>query len=153
MPLSANGLKLIEEFEGCKLTAYYDDHVPPILTIGFGHTGNVTEEETITHEQADEYLREDTAWAAECVTGWTQAIQLNQNQFDALTSLLFNIGSGNFRNSTLLKKLLNGDIQGAADQFLVWDNTNHETNQGLLNRREAERKLFLTPITDTTTTA
>jgi lysozyme len=48
-------------------------------------------------------------------------VPLTQNQFDALVSLVFNIGGGAFRKSTLLKKLNAGDIQGAADQFLVWN--------------------------------
>ena len=68
---------------------------------------------------------------------------LTQNQYDALVSLSYNIGSNAFKNSTLLKKLNSGDYKGAAEQFLVWNKVNSKRVQGLVNRREAERNLFL----------
>ncbi|KRJ11905.1 lysozyme [Acinetobacter nosocomialis] len=58
-------------------------------------------------------------------------------------SLTYNIGSGAFKNSTLLKKLNKGDYQGAADQFLVWNKAGGKVMKGLVRRREAERALFL----------
>ncbi len=70
-------------------------------------------------------------------------VPLNQNQFDALVSLTYNIGSGAFNNSTLLKKLNKGDYQGAADQFLVWNKAGGKVMKGLVRRREAEQALFL----------
>ena len=69
-------------------------------------------------------------------------VPLTQNQFDALVSLTYNIGSGAFNNSTLLK-LNKGDYQGAADQFLVWNKADGKVMKGLVRRREAERALFL----------
>jgi lysozyme len=70
-------------------------------------------------------------------------IPLNQNQFDALVSLAYNIGTGAFSKSTLVKKLNTGDIRGAADQFDVWVNAGGKRMQGLVNRRTKEKTLFL----------
>lgn len=70
-------------------------------------------------------------------------VPLTQNQYDALVSLSYNIGSSAFKNSTLLKKLNSGDYKGAAEQFLVWNKVNSKKVQGLVNRREAERNLFI----------
>ena len=69
-------------------------------------------------------------------------VPINQNQFDALVSLTYNIGIKAFKNSTLLKKLNVGDIRGAAAQFDVWINDGGKVVQGLVNRRAVERKLF-----------
>jgi len=71
-------------------------------------------------------------------------VHLSQNQFDALVSLVFNIGGGAFKGSTLLKKLNAGDYAGAADQFLVWNRAGGKVLKGLTTRRESERKQFLT---------
>ena len=70
-------------------------------------------------------------------------IPLNQNQFDALVSLAYNIGTGAFNKSTLVKKLNAGDILGAADQFDVWVNAGGKRMQGRVNRRAKEKALFL----------
>ncbi len=72
-------------------------------------------------------------------------VSLNQNQFDALCDFVYNEGSGHFASSTLLKLLNQGDYQGAADQFLVWDVAGGKVEPGLLARRQQERALFLTP--------
>lgn len=69
-------------------------------------------------------------------------VALNQNQFDALVSLTYNIGTGAFASSTLLKKLNAGDYKGAAAQFDVWNKAGGKRMQGLVNRRSTERKLF-----------
>ena len=68
---------------------------------------------------------------------------MNQNQFDALVSLAYNIGTGAFNKSTLVKKLNAGDIRGAADQFDVWINAGGKRMQGLVNRRAREKALYL----------
>ncbi|MNT87817.1 Lysozyme RrrD [compost metagenome] len=70
-------------------------------------------------------------------------IPLNQNQYDALVSLTYNIGAAAFSKSTLVKKLNTGDILGAADQFDVWVNAGGKRMQGLVNRRAKEKLLFL----------
>ena len=70
-------------------------------------------------------------------------VPLTQNQFDALVSLTYNIGTGAFEKSTLLKKLNTGDYQGAADQFTVWNKGGGKVLQGLVNRRAKEKEVFL----------
>jgi len=144
MTPSKNCYDLIKEFEGCKLEAYPDPatHGEPI-TIGVGHTGGVKLGDVITQEQADEYLVSDVSHAANAVNQMVDE-SMTQGQFDALCSFAFNLGIGNLKNSTLLKKLNSGDIQGAADQFLVWNKAAGHVMAGLTRRREAERTLFLT---------
>jgi lysozyme len=71
---------------------------------------------------------------------------INQNQFDALVSFVYNVGAGNFAKSTLLKKLNKADYQGAGDEFLRWNRGGGKVLNGLIRRRDAERSLFLTPI-------
>ena len=73
----------------------------------------------------------------------TVKVPLNQNQFDALVSLAYNIGSTAFKNSTLVKRLNEGNYKAAANQFNVWVNAGGKRMQGLVNRRAAERTLFL----------
>ena len=143
--LSDNGMKLLEQFEGLRLEAYLDS--ASIATIGFGSikypNGNkVKLGDKITKAQAKEYKLHDLK-EFESTVNTSVKVPLTQNQYDALVSLSYNIGSGAFKNSTLLKKLNNGDYKEAADQFLVWNKVNSKRVQGLVNRREAERNLFL----------
>ena len=135
----------MESFEGLRLKAYYDQrHIP---TIGYGHTGaDVFINDTITQEEADNLLAIDLHHAESAIYTYVK-VALNQNQFDALVSLIYNIGSGAFSTSTVLRLLNANDIDGAADAFLMWDKTNGAVNQGLLNRRKAERTYFLAPET------
>ncbi|WP_407507355.1 lysozyme [Acinetobacter baumannii] len=139
------GVDLISSFEGTRTTAY-DDGVG-IWTIGTGTTVypngvKVKQGDTCTPEQAKVYFKHDLAKFEKTVNE-AVTVPLNQNQFDALVSLTYNIGSGAFKNSTLLKKLNKGDYQGAADQFLVWNKAGGKVMKGLVRRREAERALFL----------
>uniref|UniRef100_UPI001B316D19 lysozyme n=1 Tax=Pantoea ananas TaxID=553 RepID=UPI001B316D19 len=96
----------------------------------------------ITGEQADKYLREDLL-VAELTINTNVKVKLTQNQFDALASFVFNLGSGNFVKSTLLKKLNAGDIAGAADEFGKWVNAGGKKLAGLVKRRAAEREVFI----------
>lgn len=137
------GIKLTEEWEGLFLMAYRD--IAGVLTIGYGHTGGVYKGQVITRLQAEQLLTIDLAAAAAEVEA--RAPQATDNQFDAMASFVFNVGIGGFRGSTLLRLFKSGDIQGAADQFLRWDKAHVDGElvvvQGLLNRRRAERALFL----------
>ena len=144
MTPSKNCYDLIKEFEGCKLEAYPDPatHGEPI-TIGVGHTGGVKLGDVITQEQADEYLVNDVAHAANAVNQMV-AVSITQGEFDALCSFAFNLWVGNLRNSTLLRKLNSGNKDSAANQFLVWNMAGGRLMAGLTRRREAERALFLT---------
>lgn len=149
MKTSPEGRALIESREGVVLSAYKDS--AGILTIGVGHTSaagepKVTAGLTITARQASEILTRDLAVFEKAVNADVK-VPLNQNEFDALVSLVFNIGAGAFKGSTLLRKLNAGDRAGAAEQFLVWNkitvNGKKQTLRGLTTRREAERKQFL----------
>ena len=136
---------LIKEFEGCKLNAYPDpgSGAEP-FTIGFGHTGGVNEGDTITQDQAEQFLRDDLSnVAAQVASVAPQTV--TANQLAALISFTYNLGFGNLRNSTLVKMLWNGDTQGAADQFPLWNHSCGAVLPGLVTRRAAERALFLTP--------
>lgn len=145
MSVSNKGVDLICEFEGKRLVAY-DDGVG-IWTIGFGtikypNGVRVKKGDTCTLEQAKEYMRHDLIEFEHTVNSSVK-VPLNQNQFDALVSLAYNIGSNAFKSSTLVKKLNTGDYQGAADQFNVWVNGGGKRMQGLVNRRDREKLLFL----------
>lgn len=142
MQYSKNGLCLTEQFEGCKLQAYQD--MRGIWTIGYGHTGNDVHEGLVwTKDQAEMALLLDVAWA-ERVVNHLVTVTLTQPEFDALVDFVFNAGSGNFINSTLLTKLNAGDYNGAATEFDKWDHANGKVVAGLLRRREAETSLFNT---------
>jgi lysozyme len=141
MTTSPNGRKLIESFEGLRTSAYLPTpHDVP--TIGYGHTDGVKMGDTCTQEQADAFLEEDLR-AAELAIECMVAVPLNQNQFDALVSFVFNVGAHAFETSTLLRLLNEGDYAGAANQFLVWRKQNGVTLPGLVARRTKERALFL----------
>ena len=143
--LSDNGMSLLEQFEGLRLEAYLDS--AGIATIGWGSikypNGNkVKLGDKITKAQAKEYKLHDLK-EFESTVNTSVKVHLTQNQYDALVSISYNIGSNAFKNSTLLKKLNSGDYKGAAEQFLAWNKAGGKKVQGLVNRREAERKLFL----------
>lgn len=141
MKVSNNGINLVKHFEGLELKAYRDS--VGILTIGYGHTHAVKAGDVITGEQADAFLREDLQ-VAELNVNTNVKVKLTQGQFDALVSFVFNLGSGNFVKSTLIRKLNAGDYAGAADEFGRWVNAGGKKLPGLVKRRAAEREVFLT---------
>ena len=137
---SQAGIDLITSFEGCELTAYQD--TGGVWTIGYGHTAGVYPGMVITQAQAVEFLRQDVKGAENTVNSKV-TYSITQNMFDALVSLTFNIGPTAFSNSTLLRLLNQGDINGPADQFDVWIYDNHVIQPGLVRRRAAEKAMFL----------
>lgn len=147
MNIDQTGLDLIKQFEGLRLNAYKDSAGIP--TIGYGHTKGVEMGQTITQAQADQFLKEDCKDAEGAVNKLVE-VPITQNMFDALVSFVFNLGAGALKGSTLLKLLNKHDYQGASEQFARWVYaTNAKTGKkevlnGLVKRREAERKLFLT---------
>lgn len=140
MKISQAGIEAIKDFEGVRLKAY-DDGVG-IPTIGVGHTKGVRWGDTATMAQVDAWLREDLSDAENAVNSYV-TVPLQQSQFDALVSLVFNIGTGAFAKSTLLKLLNQGDYIGAAGQFLVWIRAGGKVLAGLEKRRKAEYNMFL----------
>lgn len=142
---SSSGVDMICAFEGKRLTAY-DDGVG-VWTIGFGTTvypngQKVKRGDTCTDDQAKQYMQNDLKKFESTVNNSIN-VPLSQNKFDALVSLAYNIGSGAFSKSTLVKKLNTGDYNGAASQFDVWVNAGGKRMQGLVNRRAKEKELFL----------
>jgi len=140
--ISQNGLNLIKKFEGCRLVAYADQG--GIITIGYGHTGNIAPGFMITQEQAEEFLREDLEHTQAGIDAMVH-VPLSQNQYDALCSFVFNIGRGHFKDSTCLDRLNKGSYSEAAAWMLPWHRVAGVENEGLLKRRMEERDLFLRP--------
>lgn len=140
MKISNEGVELIKRHEGCRLTAY---KCPAgILTIGYGHTGaDVTAGMGINTQQADELLRKDLSSAERAVT--TEGLRINQNQFDALVSFVYNIGAGAFRSSTLLKMIrINPLSLNIRTEFAKWCKAKGTTLPGLALRRKQEAELY-----------
>jgi len=155
MKMSEKGIKLIKNYEGCRLKAY---KCPAgVWTIGFGHTNNVRPDDVITQAEADKLFKMDLIIHENNVSRLVK-VPLTQNQFDALVSLEYNIGYGNFSSSILLKKVNAKDYKGAAEQFirlnpkpididdkyLGWCFVGKKNCQGLVKRRLKEKELFLT---------
>lgn len=141
--ISEDGINLIEGFESLRLQAYYD--LRGILTIGWGHTRGVREGDLITREEAETLLREDLESAQNCIRTAVTNVRLTQHQFDALTSLVFNIGCTGFHNSSTLRCLMIGDFDGAAEGFSHWTRAGIEHPAGLIRRRSEEAAWFRTP--------
>lgn len=134
------GLENLKRFEGLRLEAYQDS--AGVWTIGYGHTAQVQPGQHITAEQAEQFLRQDLEDAENLVRhGVTRP--LNDNQYSALTSFAYNVGSDQFLSSTLLRLLNQGDLGGAAEQFSRWTHADGQELPGLVARRQAERALFL----------
>lgn len=133
------GLQLLESFEKCSLVAYLD--AVRIPTIGWGHTKGVQMGDTCTQDQANAWLMADLTEAENSINGKVTT-PLAQNQFDALASLVYNIGVEDFITSTLLKYLNQNKMQMAASEFLRWNKARGVVLMGLVRRRKAERDLF-----------
>lgn len=130
---------LVKSFEGFSATAYLCPAGVP--TVGYGSTENVDMGDEVTEVEAECMLMEDLIEASVAIDQLVD-VPLNQNQYDALTSLVYNIGRDAFRNSTLLKLLNSGEYEGAAAQFARWNRGGGRVLAGLTRRREEERKVF-----------
>lgn len=140
MKYSQDGLHLTEQFEGCKLIAYQDQK--GVWTIGYGHTKGVYQGMRCTQQQAEAWLLADVEEAERTVNRLVQ-FPLTQKQFDALVDLVFNVGTGNFAGSTLLRLLNIGAYDRAANEFEKWNRSGGIVREGLTRRRFAEKNLFL----------
>lgn len=150
MQLGIAGENLIKSYESLPVNSQgnpigYLDPVG-IPTIGWGHTGSVDgvavyEGMVITKAKAQELFNADVASFVNTINS-TVTVTLTQAQFDALVSLVYNIGGTNWRSSTLLRLLNQGNYAGASEQFGVWIKAKGKVLQGLVDRRKAERNLF-----------
>lgn len=150
MKISKQGLAIIKRFEGLELDAYMPtpNDVP---TIGYGHTKTAKMGMTITARGADMLLKQDLAWVETSVNKHVK-VALTQPQYDALCSFVYNLGATNFRRSTLLKRLNEGNFAAAADEFPRWNKQGKKVLRGLTHRRAAERELFISEPSVTTLT-
>ena len=137
--ISQPGIDALKRREGLRLLAYFDGG--GVLTIGYGHTKNVYSGQSITPARAEQLLREDLTEFEKTINN-AVTVPLTQSQYDALVSFSFNVGSGAFRSSTLLRLLNGGDYTGASDQLNRWKFDNGVIVAGLLNRRVDEINQF-----------
>jgi lysozyme len=139
------GLALIKQCEGCQLDAYQD--IAGIWTIGYGHIKGVMPGMRLTPEEAEQTLQDDLPGTQAAVEDATRNAATSDNQFSAMVSFAFNVGTANFRQSTVLKEHLAGNYEKAADALLMWNkarvNGALTPVAGLANRRNAERTLYL----------
>lgn len=141
MKINEAGINLIKSFESLRLTSYLCP--AKVWTIGYGHTGkDIKKGMMITEDQANEYLKNDLVYF-ENIVSKSVKVDINENQFSALVSFVFNVGEGAFLASTLLKLLNDGNYNGAAQQFLRWNKSKGKVLPGLTRRRKEEVELFL----------
>jgi GH24 family phage-related lysozyme (muramidase) len=140
MTISANGIALIKRFEGCRLTAYKPVAAERYYTIGYGHYGkDVYAGMHITQAQADAYLRQDLAKYEHKVNIYDATYLWSQNEFDALVSFAYNVGSIDQLTAHGTRSK-----QQIADKILSYVyGAGHRKLSGLVIRRKAERDLFL----------
>ena len=139
MKIGYEGLKMIKHFEGLELNAY--QCAAGVWTIGYGHTKGVQQGMVISEETADEMLVEELKEYENYINDMVNC-PLNQNQFDALVSWVYNLGPANLQASTLLKVLNAGDYAGVPAQIKRWNKAGGKVLEGLTRRREAEAALF-----------
>lgn len=135
------GLAIIKESEGLRLEAY---NLGGQWLIGYGHSRTAEPGMTITEAQAEQLLREDVRASEDAVRKMV-LVPVNENQFSAMVSLAYNMGSGGFSRSTVLAAINEGDYSGAADAFRNHNRGGGQVIAHLTERREKERALFLTP--------
>ena len=139
MQISEKGTSLIKHFEGCRLEAYQDS--VGIWTIGYGTIKGVKEGDKINQDEAEHLLQEEMPEYEGYINDMVK-VPLEQNQFDALCSWVFNLGPKNLQESTLLKLLNAGDYHTTPEQIKRWNKAGGVILGGLVKRREAEANLF-----------
>ncbi len=137
--ISQEGVNLIKKFEGFEEKAY---KCPAgVWTIGYGHTKDVMEGDFWSEAYAEHMLEVELEEYCEYINDLVE-VELNQNQFDALVSWVYNLGPSNLKSSTLLKVLNEGDFDEVPRQIRRWNKAGGNVLEGLTRRREAEALLF-----------
>ena len=131
--------RLVAKFEAFSPTVYRCQ--AGVRTIGYGHTRGVVDGQTITKEDALRLLMSELSTLQKALASVIH-VDVTEGQFVALLSLVYNIGVGNFRTSTLLRELNAGRIKHASEQFSHWIYVKKQPNKGLMKRREQERAVF-----------
>lgn len=137
--INEEGVALIKEFEELHLTPYLCP--ANVWTIGYGHTRTVRAGTRITLEQAEQLLEDDLNIAERAVMRLV-AVPLTDNQFAALVSFVFNVGTSNFERSTLLQLLNRGWYEQVPAQLARWNRASGQVLGGLARRRAAEARLW-----------
>ena len=140
LAVSAATLVGIATHEGYRSEAYKD--TVGIPTIGYGETAGVRMGDKTTPERALVQLLESTEKHADAIRQCIH-VPLYQHEFDAYVSLAYNIGTGAFCKSTLVKKLNQGDYTGACEEIRRWNKTGGKVLPGLVKRREAEYRMCM----------
>ena len=140
MHISERGFELIKKFEGCELEAY--QCAAGVWTIGYGHTKDVQEGDKWTEEKAEFMLWRELEDEYEEYVNNLVTVPLNQCQFDALVSWVYNLGPSNLKKSTLLKKLNAGEYNEVPAQIKRWNKVGGKVLPGLTRRREEEALMF-----------
>lgn len=140
MKTSQKGIDLIKEFEGLRLAAYKD--AVGVWTIGYGHTKTAAKGMTISKVEAERLLAQVDLPVYESGVTRLVKVPLAQHQFDALVSFAYNLGVGNLRSSSLLRKLNQRDYLSAAEEFKRWNKAGGRVLAGLTRRRLAEELMF-----------
>jgi lysozyme len=142
MAIAESTLSFITNEEGFRNRAYKDSK--GLLTIGVGHLIKASEQHlvsaTLSDQEVKELLRSDLKWCSEAVESSVK-VPLTQKQYDALYSLCFNIGETAFRKSTVVRKINENDLKGAADAIEMWNKP-----AVLIPRRKREKALFLADL-------
>lgn len=143
MKTGKEGKNLIKMYEGFKAFAYLCP--AGVWTVGFGTTRingqPINESHKVTVTEANVLLESDLKKFEDSINSLVK-VELNQNQFDALVSFVYNLGAENFKKSTLLKKINVGEFSEAAEEFLKWNKAKGKILTGLTRRRQAEKSLF-----------
>ena len=139
MNISVEGTSLIKKFEGCELEAYQDS--VGVWTIGYGHIKDVKQGDKINQDEAENLLEEEMPEYEGYINDMVE-VSLEQCQFDALVSWVYNLGPTNLSSSTLLKVLNEGDYDEVPFQIKRWNKAGGKVLEGLTRRREAEALLF-----------
>jgi lysozyme len=139
MNISQEGISLIKKFEGCELEAY--KCAAGVWTIGYGHTKDVKEGDSILKEDAESMLMHELQEYCNDVDIAVK-VDLKQNEFDALVSWTYNLGLTNLNSSTMLRVLNEGKHDEVPAQIKRWNKASGQVKQGLVRRREAEALMF-----------
>jgi lysozyme len=139
MNISQEGISLIKKFEGCELEAY--KCAAGVWTIGYGHTKDVKEGNSITKEQAESMLVHELQEYCNDVDIAVK-VDLKQNEFDSLVSWTYNLGPTNLNSSTMLRVLNEGKHDEVPAQMKRWNKASGQVKEGLVRRREAEALMF-----------
>ena len=140
MQISDEGIELIKHFEGCELEAY--KCAAGVWTIGYGYIKGVQEGDKWSADKADFMLFKELEEEYEKYVNDYVNVPLNQCQYDALCSFVYNLGGNALKNSTLLIVLNSGNYEGVPEQIMRWNKAGGRVLAGLVRRRECEAELF-----------